>query len=365
MNSEQQVNEAIDAIKPLRSWLNDPDIVEIMIDGPQRVTLERQGKGMEDFPSPFADEAELVRFAKAITAPLGREVGEEMPLMDARLPDGSRVNIVMPPISLMNGPIITIRKFAAKPLRMDDLLRFGALDQTIVEFLQACIRGRLNVVVSGGTGSGKTTVMNILASLIPERERVITVESAAELQLQHGRVLSLETRPPNAEGKGEITVQDLVINALKMRPDRIIMGEARGPEVIDILQAMNTGHDGTMFTIHANSPRDVVARLETMAAMANLSIPLLTIRAQLASAIQLITQQDRLADGTRKITKISEVVGMQGDAIDLQDIFEFRQTGMADNGRIQGQFMATGYIPKFLQRLNNAGQQLPLSLFQT
>jgi pilus assembly protein CpaF len=312
-------------------------------------------------PSPFTSELHLQEVIKTAVAAFGSSISPLKPLADLRLPDGSRMNVVLSPISV-KGSLMTIRKFSAAPLTFADLLKFGSINQTMIDFLEACVKGRRNMVISGGTGSGKTTVMNMICDFIEDGERIITVENACELRLRQSRVVSLESRAANAEGLGEVSMRDLVINALRMRPDRLLVGEVRGGEVIDVLQAMNTGYDGSMITIHANSPRDVLARLEAMATMSTLSIPLLTIRQQLSSAIDLITYQERLPEGSRKIIKISEVVGMRGDSIEVQDIFEFRRTG-TENGRITGKFVATGYIPSFLRELHELGLSLPMSMF--
>jgi pilus assembly protein CpaF len=357
--SEEKHPNALVALEPL---LGDPEVVEILVDGHDRVYVEREGRFV-DVPSPFRDEEHLMQVIQAILAPLGQTADASSPLADARLPDGSRVNVVLPPISLV-GPVLTIRKLGLSPLSGEDLIRFGAWSEEMLRFLTACVHGRLNIVVAGGVGAGKTTVLNILAGMIPSEERIITIESAGELRgLEHlKRVVRMESRPPNAEGKGEVTLRDLVINSLRMRPDRLLLGECRGAEALHILQAMNTGHDGTMLSIHANGPHDALARFETMALMDNPSLPLLTVRQQMASAIDLITYQERLHDGKRKILKVTEVVGMRGDAIQLQDLFEFRQTGVVE-GRIQGTFAPTGHIPGFLEPLIAQGIDLPASLF--
>jgi len=350
-------------LAPLEPWLNDPEVREIMVDGHNRVYVERGGKFV-DVPTPFRDDEHLIEVINAIVTPLGRKVDESSPFVDARLFDGSRVNAVIPPISLI-GPVLTIRKFRHKPLTIEDLISFGAWSEDIVEFLRACVLSRLNIVITGGTGSGKTTALNLVAGMIPADERIIAIENAAELVLPETqkRVVALESRPPNIEGLGEVTIRDLVLNSLRMRPDRIVVGEVRGPETLDLLQAMNTGHDGTLFTIHADSPHDVMARLEMQATYANLSLPLLSVRQLMASAIDLITYQDRLRDGSRKILKVTEVTGMQGDVVGLQEIFEFRETGVDKEGKITGHFTATGHIPKCLNRIRAAGIDLPLSLF--
>ncbi len=359
MSTQEQTNP----LAALQPWLDDPKVLEIMVNGHQKVCVERDGK-LVDEPSPFRDEGHLMDVITAIFTPLGKRVSESFPIVDGRMYDGSRVNVVIPPIAL-TGPALTIRKFSQKPLGIEDVIGFGSWNEDMVEFLRACVLGRLNVVVAGGTGSGKTSILNLVAGMIPADERIITVENAGELQLspeKYQRVVRLESRPPNLEGKGEISIRDLVINSLRMRPDRILIGEVRSAEAIDILQAIDTGHDGTMMTVHASSPRDALARLETMATMASLSIPLLTIRQKIASTIDLITYQERLRDGKRKVLKVTEVVGMQGDVVMLQDIFEFRQTGVK-GGEVSGHHTATGNIPRFLDRIQAAGVELPMSLF--
>ena len=344
----------------LDPYLQDSSVAEILVDGHESVYVERKGK-FEDVLSPFESEAHLQEVIKTAVSAFGSSISELKPMADLRLPDGSRMNVVLSPIST-KGSLMTIRKFSAFPLTFPDLLKFGSINQTLIDFLEACIKGRLNMVISGGTGSGKTTIMNMISEFIEDGERIITVENACELRLRQKRVVSLESRPANSDGQGEVSMRDLVVNALRMRPDRLVVGEVRSGEVLEVLQAMNTGHDGSMMTIHANSPRDVLARLETMATMSTLSIPLLTIRQQISSSIDVITHQERLADGSRKIVKISEVVGMRGDSIEVQDIFEFRRTGM-ENGRITGNFVATGYIPSFLRELHDLGLTLPMSMF--
>jgi pilus assembly protein CpaF len=347
---------------PLEPLLADPSVTEIMVDGYQRVYVEREGR-LEDVPSGFPDNEHLMNIIRFITDALGLRVDAQQPYLDARLPDGSRINVVIPPISLV-GPALTIRKFAARSLTLEDILAFGVLSEDMVAFLQACVRARLNMAVAGGTGAGKTTFLNILCGMVSPGERVVTVENASELQLpdsiQH--LVRLESRPPNWEGKGEVTMRDLVVNALRMRPDRIIAGEVRAGEVLELLQAMNTGHDGTMFSIHANNPHDALARLETMALMANPSLPLRNLRQHIASAIDLIIYQERMRDGTRKVVKVSEVAGMQGDVIILQDLFEFRQTGFED-GRVTGYHTATGNVPKCLASIRDVGIDLPMDIF--
>lgn len=345
---------------PLETLLADPTITEIMVDGYKHVYTERNGK-IEDMPSPFRDNDHLLEVINALLAPLGWIVDESRPMVDFRLPDGSRVNVVIPPIAV-DGPVLTIRKFEEDPLTVEDLTRLGCLTEDMVEFLRACVRGKINILVAGGTRSGKTTVMNCIARMIPNNQRIISVEYVIELQLRQKYVVRLESRPPNSEGKGAVTVQDLVLNALKMRPDHILAGEVKGGEVLGLLEAMNNGHDGTIFTVHANSPHDALTWLEVLATSANPSLPLLNVRQMMASALDLIVHQQRLRDGTRKILKITEVESMQGDAIALADIFEFRETGL-EEGKIKGYFTATGRIPKFLNRIQMAGIELPLSLF--
>jgi pilus assembly protein CpaF len=297
-----------------------------------------------------------------IVAPLGRRIDESSPMVDARLPNGSRVNVIIPPLAL-NGPTITIRKFSEKPYTVKDLINFGTITPNIAMFLKACVEARLNIVVSGGTGSGKTTTLNVISSFIPDDERIVTIEDAAEIQLRQEHVVRLETRPPNIEGKGAITIRDLVRNSLRMRPDRIVVGEVRSGEALDMLQAMNTGHDGSLTTGHANTPRDMVARLETMVLMAGMELPVRAIREQIASAVDLIVQQSRLKDGSRRITHITEVIGMEGDIITLQDIFVYKQKGKDENGKIMGDVVPTGIKPKFFDKLEKAGIVLPPDLF--
>lgn len=345
---------------PLDLLLADDTISEIMVNGPKNIFVERKGHLMRA-PITFDTEDHVLRIIDRIVAPLGRRVDESSPLVDARLPDGSRVNVVIRPIALC-GPTITIRKFSKTPLSIQDLIRFGSMTQDLADFLKACVVARLNMVVSGGTGSGKTTLLNVLSSFIPNDERIITVENAAELQLQQEHVVPLESRPPNIEGKGAITIQDLVVNCLRMRPERIVVGECRGGEALDMLQAMNTGHDGSLTTLHANSPRDSIARLEVMCLMAGMDLPVRAIREQIAGAVDVICQQQRLRDGSRKILNITEVQGMEGEMITMTDIFEFEQTGLEDN-RIIGRLRATGIRPKFIERIEDAGINLPPSVF--
>ncbi|MGQ9516521.1 MAG: CpaF family protein [Anaerolineae bacterium] len=355
-----QIVDEILGYGPLEPLLEDPTITEIMVNGPKKVYIERNGK-IERANIEFEDEDHLRRIIDRIVAPLGRRVDESSPMVNARLPDGSRVNAVIPPISLV-GPVLTVRKFAKTPLQVEDLIRFGTITPEAVEFLRACILARLNIIISGGTGSGKTTLLNILSGFIPNDERIITIEDAAELQLRQEHVVTMEARPPNIEGKGAVTIRDLVINSLRMRPDRIIVGEVRGGEALDMLQAMNTGHDGSLTTCHSNSPRDTLARIETMCLMAGMELPLRAIRQQIASAIDLIVHQERMRDGTRKVVSITEVQGMEGDVIVLSDIFTFEQTSI-ENGKIIGRLKPTGIRPKFMDRIEAAGIKLPPDIF--
>ncbi len=345
---------------PLEPLLADETITEIMVNGPKNIFVERRGQITRANVS-FEDDDHVMRILDRIVAPLGRRIDESSPLVDARLPDGSRVNAVIRPISLV-GPTITIRKFFKKPLTVEDLIKFGSISKEIVEFLRACIIARMNMIVSGGTGSGKTTLLNVLSGFIPNDERIVTVENAAELQLRQEHVVTLESRPPNIEGKGAISIQDLVVNCLRMRPDRIIVGECRGGEALDMLQAMNTGHDGSLTTAHSNSPRDTISRLEVMCLMAGMDLPIRAIREQIASAVDVVCHQERLRDGTRKVTKVTEVQGMEGDMITMSDIFEFEQTGV-EGGKIVGRIRPTGIRPKFTDRIEAAGIYLPPSVF--
>jgi pilus assembly protein CpaF len=345
---------------PIEVLLHDESISEIMVNGPKNIFVERKGH-LTRAPVTFDSDEHVMRIIDRIVSPLGRRVDESSPLVDARLPDGSRVNVVIRPIALC-GPTITIRKFSATPLSVQDLIRFGSMTEGIAEFLRACVIGRLNMVVSGGTGSGKTTLLNVLSAFIPNDERIITVENAAELQLQQEHVVTLESRPANIEGRGEITIRDLVTNCLRMRPERIVVGECRGGEALDMLQAMNTGHDGSLTTAHANSPRDTLSRLEVMCLMAGMDLPVRAIREQIASAIDGIIQQMRLRDGSRKILFITEVQGMEGEMVTMTDIFEFEQTAF-EKGKIVGRIRATGIRPKFITRIEEAGINLPPSVF--
>jgi pilus assembly protein CpaF len=346
---------------PLEVLLNDPEISEIMVNGPRNIYIERKGK-LQKSEVIFNNDEHVMRVIDRIISPLGRRCDESSPMVDARLPDGSRVNAVIRPISLV-GPCLSIRKFKKEGITVEDMIRFGTLSREMAEFLSACVRARLNIVVSGGTGSGKTTSLNALSSFIPEDERIITVENAAELQLRQDHVVTLESRPANVEGKGEITIRDLVINCLRMRPERIVVGECRGGEALEMLQAMNTGHDGSMTTLHANTPRDAIARIETMVLMAGMDLPVRAIREQIASAINVIVQQARLKDGSRKIINITEVQGMEGDVVVLQDVFLFEQTGLDERGKIIGQLRPTGIRPKFVELFEQQNIYLPPNIF--
>ena len=356
----EQIVAEILGYGPIEPLLADETITEIMVNGAKNVYLERKGK-IERVNASFESDEHLMRIIDRIVAPLGRRIDESSPYVDARLPDGSRVNAIIPPLSLI-GPVLTIRKFARTPFTVENLIDFGTITPEAIEFLKACVIARLNVVVSGGTGSGKTTFLNVLSGFIPNDERIITVENAAELQLRQEHVVTLESRPPNIEGKGEVSIRDLVINCLRMRPDRIIVGECRGGEALDMLQAMNTGHDGSLTTIHSNSPRDTLARLETMTLMAGMDLPLRAIREQVASAINLIIHQERMKDGSRKVVNITEVQGMEGDVIVMSDIYVFEQTGM-EAGKVIGRLRATGIRPKFIERIEAANIHLPPSIF--
>ncbi|HLA87056.1 MAG TPA: CpaF family protein [Anaerolineales bacterium] len=356
----EQIAAEILGLGPIQSLLEDDTITEIMVNGPKNIYIERKGK-LHRVPVTFESNEHVMRIIDRIVAPLGRRIDESSPYVDARLQDGSRVNAVIPPISLV-GPVLTIRKFSKNPISVDQMVQFGSITNEAVQFLKACVEARLNIIISGGTGSGKTTLLNVLSGFIPSDERILTIENAAELQLRQEHVVTLESRPPNIEGRGEITIRDLVINALRMRPERIIVGECRGGETLDMLQAMNTGHDGSMTTAHANSPRDALARIETMCLMAGMDLPIRAIREQVASAVDLICQQERMRDGTRKITTITEVSGMEGDVITMTDIFVFEQAGM-ENGRIVGRLRPTGLRPKFMDKIEATDIHLPPSIF--
>ncbi|MEB3284981.1 MAG: CpaF family protein [Candidatus Sericytochromatia bacterium] len=353
-------NEAI-GYGPLEQFLADETVTEVMVNGPGQIFIEQRGR-LTLSARTFTDEKQLRVVIDRIVAPIGRRVDESSPMVDARLPDGSRVNVIIPPLAL-NGSTITIRKFSKKRLGIQDLIGFDTCTAAMAQFLEACVHAKLNIFISGGTGSGKTTLLNVLSSFIPSDERIVTIEDAAELKLNQTHVISLEARPANIEGQGAVPIRDLVRNSLRMRPDRIIVGEVRGGEALDMLQAMNTGHDGSLATGHANTPRDALARLETMVLMAGMDLPVRAIREQIASAIHLIVQQSRLTDGSRKITRISEVTGMEGEIISMQDIFEFRQTGRTPT-RVDGAFRATGMRPYCLDTIESMGLTLPGDLFQ-
>jgi pilus assembly protein CpaF len=346
---------------PIQPLLEDPEVTEVMVNGPKKVFIEKKGK-LTRSPITFDDDDHVLRIIDRIILPLGRRVDADSPTVDARLPDGSRVNAVIRPVSI-DGPSITIRKFKKDKLSIEQLVEFGSLTSNMGEFIRACVLAHLNIVISGGTGSGKTTLLNVLSSFIPESERIITIEDAAELQLQQDHVLRMETKTANVDGRGAVTIRDLVKNALRQRPDRIVVGECRGGEALDMLQAMNTGHDGSLTTLHANSPRDALSRLETMVLMAGMDLPLKVVRQQISSAVDVIIQQSRLKDGSRKVTAITEVVGMEGEIVVLTDIFKFEQTGVGKDGIILGELKATGIRPIFGPRLEAAGIKLPAELF--
>lgn len=365
MERERLIDEVLDetfGFGPLEVLLKDPTISDILINGPKKIYVERRGK-MEKSDVTFRDNEHLLQIIDRIVSKVGRRVDETSPMVDARLPDGSRVNAVIPPLAL-DGASVSIRRFGANPLKLEDLLNYKAFTPEMAMLMEACIKARLNIIISGGTGCGKTTLLNTLSSFIPHEERIVTIEDAAELQLQQDHVVRLETRPPNIEGKGQVNTRDLVKNALRMRPERIIIGECRGGESLDMLQAMNTGHAGSMTTLHANTPRDAQARLETMIMMAGMELPIKAMRQQISSAVDLIIQANRLQGGPRKVTHITEVMGMEQDMIIMQDIFRFKQLGIDQNGRAYGQFEATGVRPSFVNRLESSGIKLPSNLFQ-
>jgi len=346
---------------PIQPLIQDPEISEVMVNGPKKVYVEKNGRLFKT-PITFEDDAHVTRVIERIVLPLGRRIDADNATVDARLPDGSRVNAVVPPVAI-DGPTITIRKFSREKLSIDRLIEFGSLTAIMGEFLRACVRARLNIVISGGTGSGKTTLLNVLSGFIPEEERIVTIEDAAELQLQQDHLVRLETKTPNSEGHGERNVRDLVRNSLRMRPDRIVVGEVRGGEALDMLQAMNTGHDGSLTTLHANTPRDALSRLETMVMMAGMDLPLKVVRQQISAAVDLIVQQSRLTDGSRKITSITEVAGMEGETIVLTDIFKFEQTGISAQGKVEGALKPTGIRPLFMPRIQAAGLKLGAEIF--
>jgi len=356
----EQITAEILGFGPLQPFLEDDTITEVMVNGAKNIYIERNGKISRVVVS-FESDEHVMRIIDRIVAPMGRRIDESSPYVDARLPDGSRVNAIIPPISLV-GPVLTIRKFFKSPITLEQLIGFGSVTPEALQFLKACVESRLNVIISGGTGSGKTTLLNILSQFIPGDERIITIENAAELQLRQEHVVTLESRPPNIEGRGEITIRQLVINSLRMRPDRIIVGEIRDEAALDMLQAMNTGHDGSMTTCHSNSPRDTLARLETMTLMAGMELPARAIREQIASAIDVVVHEERLRDGTRKIVNITEISGMEGDVITMTDVFLFEQSGIED-GKVVGRLRPTGLRPKFMDKIDAAGIHLPASIF--
>ena len=359
----QDVSDDILGYGPIDRFLGDPTVTEVMVNGPQFIYVERKGR-IERVPTSFIDENHLRRIIDKIVGQVGRRIDESTPMVDARLPDGSRVNAVIHPLAI-GGPFLTVRKFSTVPLQVDDLINSGTLTERAAEFVSACVAGRLNIVVSGGTGSGKTTTLNVISSFIPADERIVTVEDAKELQLAQDHVLPLEARPPNIEGRGEVTIRDLVRNALRMRPDRIIVGECRAGEALDMLQAMNTGHDGSLTTVHANSPRDVLSRIETMTLMAGFDLPVRAIREQMASALDLIVHLGRLRDGTRRITHVTEVRGLEGDTVVLEDVFLFDfGMGVDEDGRFRGRLKSTGIRPRCAEKLFDYGIHLPPTLFE-
>ena len=357
----REVGDEVLGLGPLEPLLADPEISEVMVNGARKVFVERKGMLVLS-DATFRDDAHVMRIVERIVAPLGRRIDEASPMVDARLVDGSRVNAIIPPLAI-DGPTVTIRKFSRDPLTVDDLVRFGTITPAAATFLQACVHSRINMIVSGGTGTGKTTMLNVLSSFIPHSERIVTIEDPCELQLRQPHIVRLETRPPNIEGKGEISQRQLVKNALRMRPDRIVIGEVRSGEAFDMLQAMNTGHDGSLTTTHANTPRDAIARVENMVLMANLDLPVRAIRDQIASAINLIVQLSRLRDGSRRVTHITEVVGMEGDVMSMQDIFLFKQQGVDAQGKIIGELRPTGLHPRAADRCEREGITFPPDLF--
>ncbi len=357
---DQVLNDLL-GFGPIQSLLDDDDVSEIMVNGPKKVFVEKKGQLIKTAIT-FDDEDHVLRIIDRIVLPLGRRVDADSPMVDARLPDGSRVNAVVRPVAI-DGPSITIRKFKKDKLKVEDLIAFGSLTPQMADFLAACVRARFNIVISGGTGSGKTTLLNVMSGFIPENERIITVEDAAELQLQQDHVMRMETKSANADGQNAVTIRDLVKNSLRMRPDRIVVGEVRGGEALDMLQAMNTGHDGSLTTVHANTPRDAISRIETLVLMAGMDLPIKVVRQQISSAVDLIVQQTRLKDGRRKVTAVTEVAGMEGDVIVLTDVFKFNQTGVSPDGKVLGETTATGIRPNFMPRLEAAGFKLGAEIF--
>lgn len=358
----QYVMDEIIGYGPINTFINDPTVTEIMVNGWEQVYVEREGRIVKTDVT-FRDDNHVLHTIEKIITPLRRRIDESSPMVDARLPDGSRVNAIIPPLSI-KGPTLTIRKFAVEAFELNDLITFGTLTQEMARFIKSCVRARCNILVSGGTGSGKTTTLNVLSSFIPNKERIVTIEDAAELQLQQEHVVTLESRPENLEGKGYVSIRDLVRNSLRMRPDRIVVGEVRGGEALDMLQAMNTGHDGSISTLHANSSRDALARLETMILMAGTEIPLKAIREHIASALDLIIHQARFPDGTRKIVKVTEVAGKEGDTITLQDLFVFQQEGVNDRGEVIGKHKATGVSPNFMEKFSMHGESITKDMFR-
>jgi pilus assembly protein CpaF len=356
----EQIAAEILGFGPLQPLLEDETITEIMVNGAKNIYVERAGK-LQRVPVSFESNDHVMRIIDRIVAPLGRRIDESSPYVDARLPDGSRVNAVIPPISLV-GPVLTIRKFFKTPITIEQLIKFGTITPEALQFLKSCVEARLNIIISGGTGSGKTTLLNILSQFIPNDERIVTIENAAELQLRQEHVVTMESRPANIEGKGEITIRQLVVNALRMRPDRIIVGEIRDDAALDMLQAMNTGHDGSMTTAHSNSPRDTLARIETMVLMAGMELPVRAIREQVSSALNLVVHQERMKDGSRKIVNVTEISGMEGDVITMTDIFSFEQSGY-EEGKVIGRLRPTGLRPKFIDKIEAAGIHLPATIF--
>src|SRR6478672_7107595 len=366
VEKDRIIGEVIDEVfglGPLEPLLADPSISDILVTTPKLVHIERAGK-LYKTPVQFKDDAHLMRIIEKVVARVGRRVDESSPLVDARLPDGSRVNAAIPPVAV-DGPLLSIRRFGRDQLKGEDLVKKLAMTEGMLHLIQACVKARLNILICGGTGAGKTTLLNVMSAYIPEDERIVTIEDAAELRLRQTHIARMETRPANVEGQGAIHIRNLVINALRMRPDRIIVGEVRSEEALDMLQAMNTGHDGSLTTIHANNPRDGVGRLEVMVGMANANMPVRSVRQQISSAIDVFVQVARFSDGSRRITHVTEVVGMEGDLITMQDIFVFEKTGVTEQGRVTGRFRAEGIRPKFYDRLKTCGIQLPASLFQT
>lgn len=358
-----QVMNDILGYGPIQILLDDPDVSEIMVNGPKKIFIEKKGQ-LTRANVAFDDDDHVVRIIERIILPLGRRVDADSPTVDARLPDGSRVNAVVRPVAI-DGPSITIRKFRKDKLKAEDLVNYGSMTQSMADFLQACVKARFNIVISGGTGSGKTTLLNVMSGFIPENERIITIEDAAELQLQQDHVMRMETKSANSDGLGAVTIRELVKNSLRMRPDRIVVGEVRGGEALDMLQAMNTGHDGSLTTVHSNSPRDALSRMETLVLMAGLDLPLKVVRQQISSAIDVIVQQTRLKDGQRKVTAITEVAGMEGDLVVLTDVFKFVQTGVDPDGKVIGELKPTGIRPNFMPRLEAAGLKLGAEIFAT